>query len=349
VGPGDLHAILQLLDRPSDPAVLVGTETSDDAGVYRLDEGTAIVCTADFITPVVDDPFLFGQIAAANALSDVYAMAGRPLAALALCVFPKALEPEVAREILAGGQSKVIEAGAAIVGGHTVRGEQLLYGLSVTGRVAPDRIWRNAGARAGDALLFTKPLGSGLIINGLRKEALTLDEAMPTLRKLAELNRISAEVLAGFGELIHAVTDVTGFGLSGHALEMAAASGFVLAIDLDRFVRYPHFDRMVESGVTTAATRANRDNAEGRVVTAATLDPGREALLHDPQTSGGLLVAVAAGAAVRIVDALVAAGVTEARIVGETLALDAARDVGDVGNVGVGPARGPGRLELRPT
>ena len=332
MGPGDLQAILAQLERPSDPAVLVGTETSDDAGVYRLDDGTAIVCTADFITPVVDDPFLFGQIAAANAMSDVYAMGGKPLAALALCVFPKALEPDVAREILAGGQAKVVEAGAAIVGGHTVRGPELLYGLSVTGRVAPSRIWRNAGARSGDALLFTKPLGSGLIINGLRKEALTIDEAMPTLERLSRLNRVAAEILSGFGDAVHAVTDVSGFGLSGHALEVAAASAVALRVDLERFERYPHFGRMVAQGITTAATRANRESTAARIRAVAPLDAERDALLHDPQTSGGLLVVVSAGEADRVVEALKEAGVAEARRVGEVL------DPDPSGRLELGPA-----------
>src|SRR6516225_8651283 len=182
------------LPRQPDGAVVVGTETSDDAGVYRLSEDTAIVCTADFITPVLDDPFLFGQIAAANSLSDVYAMGGEPRAAIALCMFPKELLPESAQEILAGGQSKVTEAGAAVLGGHTVRGEELLYGLSVTGTVHPDRVMRNVGARPGDAIVLTKPLGTGLIINGLRKGAIDEARARPILEELAVLNRAAARV-----------------------------------------------------------------------------------------------------------------------------------------------------------
>src|SRR6185503_14427348 len=157
------------LRRPSDPAVVVGTETSDDAGVYRLSPETAIVCTADFITPVLDDPYLFGRIAAANSLSDVYAMGGVPRAAIALAMFPRELAPEAAAQILAGGQDEVAEAGAAVIGGHTVRGQELYYGLSVTGVVHPERIFRNVGARIGDRLVLTRPLGSGLIINGLLK------------------------------------------------------------------------------------------------------------------------------------------------------------------------------------
>ena len=163
------------LPRPTDSAILVGTETGDDAGVYRLDDERALVVTADFITPVCDDPFRFGEIAAANSISDVFAMGGRPLAAVALCGFPKALETEVASEILAGGQSKALEAGAQVLGGHTVRNEELFYGLSVTGLCHPGRILRNVGARPGDALILTKPLGTGLIVNGRRK-GLGLDQ-----------------------------------------------------------------------------------------------------------------------------------------------------------------------------
>jgi selenide,water dikinase len=308
------------LPRPVDPAVLVGTETSDDAGVYRLDDGTGIVCTADFITPVLDDPFRYGEIAAANALSDVYAMGGRPLAALALCVFPKELDAEVAREILAGGQSKVTEAGAAIVGGHTVRGEQLLYGLSVTGRVDPARIKRNSTARAGDALLLTKPIGSGLIINGLRKGALTLEEAAPTFERLATLNRTAAEVVETFGEDVHAMTDVTGFGLAGHALEMASGAKVAITIDLDAVPRYPHFERMVEAGVKTQATKPNCENVAPRLRLEKPLPRVLDELVHDPQTSGGLLIAVAPGRASALRDALLARGVRDAAIVGEVRA-----------------------------
>ena len=211
---------MEQLQQPASAELLVGTETSDDAGVYRLNDREAIVVTADFITPPSDDARLYGQIAAANSLSDVYAMGGRPLTALALCMFPKALEPDAAREILAGGQDKVVEAGAFIVGGHTVRGEELFYGLSVTGVVDPLRLVRNVGARPGDALVLTKPLGSGLVVNGLRKEAISEADARPTLEILARLNRAAAETVTAMLPRVHAMTDITGFGLVGHALGM---------------------------------------------------------------------------------------------------------------------------------
>jgi selenide,water dikinase len=304
------------LPRTSMTDVLVGTETSDDAGVVRVSEDTAIVCTADFITPPVDDPFLFGQIAAANSLSDVYAMGGRPLAAIALCMFPKALEPDVAHEILAGGQAKVEEAGAAVVGGHTVRGEELLYGLSVTGRVDPRRIVRNVGMRDGDALVLTKPLGSGLIINGLRKGAIEIERARPVLETLARLNRAAAEVMARFD--VHAATDVTGFGLSGHALEMLGAGGVALTLRREQLPLYAHVREMVDAGVTTGSTKPNRANAATRL--RGTLDKFWDELVHDPQTSGGLLIAVSDGQA--LLAALRDAGVEHAAVIGQAHASD---------------------------
>jgi selenide,water dikinase len=306
------------LEQPSSAAVLVGTETSDDAGVYRLNDREAIVTTADFITPLCDDPFLFGQVAAANALSDVYAMGGRPLAALALCVFPKALTPELARAILAGGQAKVNEAGAHVVGGHTVRGDEMMYGLSVTGVVAPDRVLRNVGAKPGDRLVLTKPLGSGLIINGMRKGAIDEAAARPTLEVLARLNRVASEIAQSLVPDVHAMTDVTGFGLVGHALEMTAQGNIALAIDLEALVLYPRVRDMVAAGVTTGSHKPNRANAASRL--RGTLDHFWDELVHDPQTSGGLIIAVDDKRARELVTRLSDAGVTDAAIIGEVRA-----------------------------
>jgi selenide,water dikinase len=301
----------------------VGTETGDDAAVYRLSDDEALVATADFITPVADDPRRYGRIAAANALSDVYAMGGRPLVALALCLFPKELTREAAHEILAGGADAAREAGAALCGGHTVRAPELFYGLSVTGRVHPQRIWRNVGARPGDALLLTKPLGTGLVINGLRKGVLSLADALPILDEMARLNRVAAEVLGALGGDVHAATDVTGFGLSGHALKMAEGSGVALRLEAARLPRYPGVEALVAAGVTTAATRANRAEAGGRVVVdggdALAAHPLWDQLLHDPQTSGGLLVAVAAASAERALAALADSGIGAACQIGEAL------------------------------
>jgi selenide,water dikinase len=311
------------LPQPLDPAVVVGTETSDDAGVYRLSEDTAIVCTADFITPVLDDPYLFGQIAASNSLSDVYAMGGVPRAAIALCMFPKELLPESAQEILAGGQAKVSEAGAVVVGGHTVRGEELLYGLSVTGVVHPGRILRNVGARPGDALVLTRPLGTGLIINGLRKGAIDEARARPILTRLAELNRDASRVAASMLGDVHAGTDVTGFGLLGHARNLATSTGHALRIRLSSLPLYPHVREMVDKGVTTGSTRPNRAACAPLLRTAQPLEKFWDELVHDPQTSGGLLLAVDGGRAQALVDRLRDAGVTDATIIGEVYASEA--------------------------
>jgi selenide,water dikinase len=318
VGPVELRAIMSglpaMAPRPAD--LLVGTETSDDAGIYRVADDLAIVCTADFITPLVDDPHLFGQIAAANALSDVYAMGGIPKAALALCMFPKELDPGVARSILEGGQSKVAEAGAAVVGGHTVRSEELFYGLSVTGTIDPRRILRNVGAHPGDVLLLTKPLGSGLIINGVRKGVLAEREARPVFEALAMLNRAAAEAIGEMFSRVHAVTDVTGFGLSGHGLEMAVGSNVTLSIELASLPRFPLVEDMVQRGVTTRSTAPNRESAARRLFSQEPLSPFWDALVHDPQTSGALLIAVEAEAADHLLTAMRKNGVHHATQIG---------------------------------
>jgi selenide,water dikinase len=307
----------------ADPALLVGVETGDDAAVYRLDDTQAVIATADYITPVIDDPFLFGRVAAANALSDVYAMGGRPLVAVALCLFPKELEPEAARLILEGGRATVAEAGAVVGGGHTVRSGELLYGLAVTGVVHPARVVRNVGARAGDALILTKPLGSGLVVNGLRRGAIDEARARPVIERLAVLNRAASEVAVAAGAAVHAATDVTGFGLVGHALGMARGSGVTFVISLSSLPRYPHVEELVAAGVTTGSTKPNR--AHGAAYVRGELAAVDDQLVHDPQTSGGLLLAVDGDAADGIVARLRARGVSDACVVGrvEATPLDA--------------------------
>jgi selenide,water dikinase len=325
VAPLDLRAIMGGLPQSAHPSLLVGTETSDDAGVFALDDQQAIVVTADFITPPTDDPFLYGQIAAANAISDVYAMGGKPLTALALCMFPKALEPEQAHAVLAGGLAKAEEAGTFIVGGHTVRCEELFYGLSVTGVVPPGRVIRNVGARPGDVLILTKPLGSGLVINGMRKGALSEDEARPALLQLATLNRAAGEAAAALWPAVHAMTDVTGFGLVGHGLEMTATptggESVSLHVDLPSLPLYARLRDMVAAGVTTGSTKPNRANGSGRIRGITTASFWDE-LVHDPQTSGGLLMAVAPDKAEELLARLHDAGVTHAARIGEVRASD---------------------------
>jgi selenide,water dikinase len=294
----------------------VGYETSDDAAVYRLSAGTAVVTTADYITPPVDDPVWFGRIAAANALSDVYAMGGRPLTALNLVMYPmKKLGPEILKEILRGGHEVVTAAGACLAGGHSVEDEEPKYGLSVTGVVHPDRILRNVGARPGDALVLTKPLGTGVLFNAVRSRRLPRRHLDPVLPQLAALNRTALDVALKFS--VHACTDVTGFGLAGHALEMAAGSRVGIDLRLGALPLYPEALAMYRKGETTGSNAANRRLCEGRIAIPLGLFREQEEILFDPQTSGGLLLAVPGEEADALVDALRAAGVGAAVRVAE--------------------------------
>ncbi len=223
MGPGDLQEILADLPLETDPNLLVGRETSDDAGVYKLRDDLALIQTLDFFTPIVNDPYLFGQIAAVNALSDVYAMGGKPLTAMNIVCFPKkTLDKSVLKEILKGGLEKIHEAGALLVGGHSVDDVELKYGLSVTGIIHPDKVMTNAGARPGDQLILTKPIGTGIIATALKGKAASPEAEEAMIRVMVESNRIGAEVMQEVGA--HVCTDITGFGLLGHALEMAIAS-----------------------------------------------------------------------------------------------------------------------------
>jgi len=277
----------------------VGPETADDAGVYRLGEECALVETTDIITPLVDDPFLFGSIAAANALSDVFAMGGRPVTAMNLVFYPACRLPgEVLREILAGGSAKIREAGACLVGGHTVEDDELKYGLAVTGIVHPERIVRNSTARPGDLLVLTKPLGTGIVSTGIKAEMAPdglVDEAC---RWMATLNAEAARIMNRCGP--SACTDVTGFGLIGHAAEMAAGAGVTLALDLSAVPVMPGVADLIRDGLVPAGCYRNRDfysRLLGDTRPSRAGKPGASAAddllpLFDPQTSGGLLIAL---------------------------------------------------------
>ncbi len=325
MSPGELRALVDGVasarrDSQRDPRLLVGTETSDDAAVYQLTDELAIVATTDFVTPVCDDPYLYGQIAAANALSDVYAMGGTPTVALAICGFPTALGAADARAILAGGAAKAGEAGAAVVGGHTIRSPELFYGLAVTGTIHPRDVVRNAGARAGDALVLTKPLGTGLLINGVRGGQLAAAAFAAAAPVMTALNREASRAMVD--ARAHAATDVTGFGLVGHALGMARGSGVSLRISAARLPVYDHALELASGGVKTKGTTSNQAHYEASVRIAAGVDAARAGMIYDPQTAGGLLIALDGDRAEAFVAALRARGVAHATIIGEVVAAD---------------------------
>jgi selenide,water dikinase len=294
----------------------VGFDSSDDAAVYRLSDSLAVVSTVDFITPPVDDPVWFGRIAAANSLSDVYAMGGRPLTALNLVMFPmKKLGGEVLKEILLGGYEKVTEAGASLAGGHSVDDEEPKYGLAVTGVVSPDRILTNTGVRPGDALVLTKPLGTGVLFNANRSKKLPWAELERILPTVAALNGAALEVALRFD--IHACTDITGFGILGHTLEMARGSGVGINLVFNDLPLYPNAVAMYRKGETTGSNRANQNLVEQYTEPAVKLLPEQLQLLFDPQTSGGLLLALPADQADQLVEGLKLAGVVHACRVGD--------------------------------
>jgi selenide,water dikinase len=298
--------------------LLVGFETSDDAAVYRLTAEIAMISTVDYITPPVDDPYWFGQIAAANSLSDVYAMGGKPLTALNLVMFPsKKLDMGILKEILRGGGDKVKEAGASLAGGHSVDDNEPKYGLAVTGCVHPDRVLTNKGCRAGDALILTKPLGTGVLFNAGRAGKLAYPELEAVLPEVAALNGTAMEVALNFD--VHACTDITGFGILGHSLEMAKGSGLQIDLIFDRLPLYPNALKMYQRGETTGSNKANRRLAQGFWEAAASLAFEEEELLFDPQTSGGLLISVPADQSDDLLTGLKKAGIDAADQVGEVV------------------------------
>ncbi len=301
---------------PCDPNVLVGFGTLDDAGVYRLDAQTALVQTVDFITPVVDDPFTYGEIAVANALSDVYAMGGLPLTALNVVCYPSSLDPQVLNGILRGGLSKLGEAGVALMGGHTVDDPEIKFGLSVTGTVHPDRIWTNAGARVGDVLILTKPLGVGVITTGI-KQGVAGDEAIAAaLASMRTLNRAARDAVATIGP--NACTDVTGYSLLGHLCQMLRASGVTARIYAEQVPLLLGALDLARQGVGPGGTERNRDYFGPHVMLTPHLEPALADLLFDPQTSGGLLVSVAGDKSEALVSALTTGGVSGI-VIGEVI------------------------------
>ncbi len=302
----------------ADPNLLVGYDTSDDAAVYRLSDEIALISTVDFITPPVDEPYWFGQIAAANSLSDIYAMGGRPLLALNLVMFPsKQLDMGFLKEILRGGYDKVVEAGASMAGGHSVDDNEPKYGLSVTGVVHPGRILTNTGVKEGDALILTKPLGSGVLFNANRSKKLPWRELEQILPALAALNGKALEVALKYE--VHACTDVTGFAIMGHTLEMARGSGVEITLSYGHLPFYPNALEMYRKGETTGSNADNRRLAEGFFKLGRSLTREQEELLFDPQTSGGLLISVPSSQAEDLIRELKVAGIEAASRVGEVV------------------------------
>jgi selenide,water dikinase len=301
--------VLSDIPAPTDDRVLIDFRTADDAGVFRWEAGPALVQTVDFFTPIVDDPYVYGQIAAANAVSDIYAMGGQPLTALAIAAFPKdTLEPGTIRAIFQGGFDKLREAGVSLLGGHTVQDQEIKFGYAITGSIDPARVLTNAGAKAGDVLLLTKPLGTGIVGTAIKFDRVDAALADEAVRSMRTLNRAAAEALHGLpAGAVHACTDITGFGLLGHASEMARASGVTLSIDA---AQVPLF-----KGVLALATQnrsggmaSNRDHFSTGVTVESGVPADLEWLLYDPQTSGGLLIAARAEAADSIEAALRAVG-----------------------------------------
>jgi selenide, water dikinase len=318
LSPSVLDAVLRRLPRQADDNVLVGFETSDDAGVYRLSSGVALVQTVDFFTPIVDDPFAFGQIAAANALSDVYAMGGRPISALSIVAFPEKGELEILEQILRGGLAKMDEAGCTVIGGHSIRDDDMKFGYAVTGLIDPTRVWRNVGAQRGDALLLTKPLGAGVISTGLKQGRIPESAVSAATVSMSRLNRDAAEALAEIEErspgAIHAVTDVTGFSLLGHAREMAVGSGVSLEIDHSAIEYLPGAVAASRDGFHSGGLQNNRQFIGDCAAFEPLVAEEFRNLLFDPQTSGGLLVALEAAQAEAALNVLAARKVSARRI-----------------------------------
>jgi selenide, water dikinase len=315
LAPGSLAAVLSRLPKQSDPNLLVGFDTSDDAGIYRITPDLAVAQTVDFFTPLVDDPFTFGQIAATNALSDVYAMGGRPVTALSIVCFPQDGDLNILEQIMRGGMSKMSEAGCVVVGGHSVRDAEIKFGYAVTGLIHPDRVFTNTGAVAGDALILTKPIGTGAITTALKRGIAQPEWVDNAIRSMTTLNRLASEIATATSG-VHAMTDVTGFGLMGHSRELTLGSGMAIEILVNQVPRIEGALEAVHLGAIPAGLLANRDFAECISLDAAgsQIPDDVRMLLYDPQTAGGLLIAVSFESADALLDSLRSAGLNAARI-----------------------------------
>ena len=315
--------VLHSLPKFDHPDLIVGTETSDDAGVFRLRSDLAIVNTVDFFTPIVDDPYLFGQIAAANALSDIYAMGAEPRTALNIVCFPKGkMDIQVLGEVLKGGAEKVREAGAVIIGGHSIIDEEIKYGMAVTGVIHPDKVVRNVGVQEGDAVVLTKPLGTGIITTALKKGKASKESIQAAVASMVALNNTASKIMRNYP--VHACSDVTGFGLLGHALEMASGSSVTLILESSKLPLLHRAPRLAEKGYLTGGCKRNREYLQDKITIDKSIREGLVEVAFDPQTSGGLLIALARRHASKLVDELQANGVKAASAIGYATSLQKA-------------------------
>ena len=303
--------------------MIVGVETSDDAGVFRLRPDLAIVNTVDFFTPIVDDPYVFGQIAATNALSDIYAMGAEPRTAMNIVCFPKGkMDIRVLGEVLKGGAEKVQEAGAVVVGGHSIIDEEIKYGMAITGVIHPDKVIRNVGIQEGDALILTKPLGTGIISTALKKGKASKESVQASVASMITLNNTASKIMRNYP--VHACSDITGYGLLGHALEMASGSSVTFILESSKLPILHRAPRLAEKGYLTGGCKRNRDYLKDKITIDKSIREGLVEVAFDPQTSGGLLIAVAQKYAPKLVDELQANGVKAATAVGYATSLQKA-------------------------
>ncbi len=315
--------VLHSLPKTEHPDVIVGTETSDDAGVFRLRPDLAIVNTVDFFTPIVDDPYLFGLVSATNALSDVYAMGGEPVTAMNIVCFPKGkMDIQVLGKILKGGAEKVREAGAVIIGGHSIIDDELKYGMSVTGVIHPDRVLRNVGVQEGDALILTKALGTGVISTALKKGKASKESIDTAVTSMTTLNKNAASVIRDYP--VHACSDVTGYGLLGHAFEMATGSGVTLVVESEKMPLLHHAQKLAAKGYLTGGSKRNREYLKDKVTIGPKIHESLVEVAIDPQTSGGLLIALPQRHASKLVEDLHSNGVEHATNIAHAVSLQKA-------------------------
>ncbi len=311
---------LKTKENKLDPNLIVGLDTSDDAGVYKIKDDYALIQTLDFFTPVVDDPYIFGQIAATNALSDVYAMGGTPLTAMNIACFATCLEPEVLAEILRGGADKISESGAVLVGGHTVTDNEVKYGLSVTGYIHPNQVLTNSGAKESDVLVLTKPIGTGILTTALKKGLISEDELEEAVISMRTLNKGAAIAMEKVG--VHACTDITGFGLIGHVYELASGSGIKVKIDSSQVPLFKKTIELIEEKAVPGGARSNTKHFGKWVSVKEHVSDNLRTALYDPQTSGGLLIAVSKDKVDHLVNELETQACLCASVIGEVIKKD---------------------------